>query len=108
GGRRPDAQSVTGPAGRGTKVRVDPVRFIALEGSVTVIDLSGRSAPKTIMTGLHSSALALAPGGKYAVVANAGSDTLSVIDTARDEVIETIWTRQNPADLFGASPNAVA
>ena len=32
GGRRPDANSVTGPAGHGTLVRVDPVRFIASEG----------------------------------------------------------------------------
>ena len=40
GGRRPDADSVTGPAGRGTLVRVDPVRYIASEGSVSVIDLS--------------------------------------------------------------------
>ena len=34
GGRRPETNSVTGPAGRGTLVRVDPVRYIASEGSV--------------------------------------------------------------------------
>ena len=46
GGRRPDADSVTGPAGQGTLVRVDPVRFIASEGSVSVIDLTaGQLAP---------------------------------------------------------------
>ena len=42
------------------------------------------------------------------MVANAGSDTLSVIDTRTDQVIETICARQNPADLFGAQPNALA
>src|SRR5262249_7390440 len=31
-----------------------------------------------------------------------------VIDTRGDCIIETIWTRQNPGDLFGASPNALA
>src|SRR5207244_6705976 len=41
------------------------------------------------------------------VVANAASDTLSVIDTRTDAVIETIWARQSPGDLFGASPNAL-
>jgi YVTN family beta-propeller protein len=41
-------------------------------------------------------------------VANTGSDTLSVIDTRTDEVVEKIWTRQTPADLFGAQPNALA
>jgi hypothetical protein len=40
GGDRPDTNSVTGPAGQGTLVRVDPMRFIASEGSVSVIDLS--------------------------------------------------------------------
>jgi len=40
GGRRPEADSLTGPAGRGTLVRVDPVRHIASEGSVSVIDIT--------------------------------------------------------------------
>jgi YVTN family beta-propeller protein len=119
GGRRPDANSVTGPAGQGTLVRVDPVRYIASEGSVTVIDLqtpkdgAARNSeilePKTeVLAGLHASAMALSPNGRYLVVANAASDTLSVIDTRSDQVVETIWARQNPADLFGASPNALA
>ena len=60
------------------------------------------------MTGLHACALALSPNGRWLVVANAGSDTLSVIDTRTDQVVETIWTRQTPADLFGAQPNALA
>jgi DNA-binding beta-propeller fold protein YncE len=33
---------------------------------------------------------------------------LSVIDTRTDKIVETIWTRQSPADLFGAAPNALA
>ncbi len=108
GGRRPEAGSLTGPAGRGTWVRVDPVRHIASEGSVSVVDLDGGAPVKEWLTGLHASALALAPGGRHLVVANAGSDTLSVIDTRREEIVETICARQNPADLFGASPNALA
>ena len=108
GGRRPDAQSVTGPAGHGTVVRVDPVRHIANEGSVSVIDLRADTTAGEILAGLHSSAMALAPGGKHLTVANAGSDTVSVIDTRTDKIVETIWVRSNPADLFGASPNALA
>ncbi len=108
GGRRPDDGSVTGPAGRGTKVRVDPVRYIANEGSVSVIRLDKESPAGEIMVGLHSSALAAAPDGRHVVVANAGSDTLSVIDTRTDRVVETIWVKSSPADLFGASPNALA
>jgi YVTN family beta-propeller protein len=108
GGRRPDTNSVSGPAGRGTLVRVDPVRFIANEGSVTVVDLTQNKVLTEIITGLHASALAVTPNGKHLVVANAASDTLSVIDTRTDKIVETIWTRQTPADLFGAAPNALA
>jgi YVTN family beta-propeller protein len=115
GGRRPDTNSVTGPAGRGTVVRADPVRFIACEGSVSVIDPGqGGGEPESrkqkaeILTGLHASALGVSPNGRWVVVANAGSDTLSVIDTRTDRLVETICARQNPADLFGAQPNALA
>jgi YVTN family beta-propeller protein len=107
GGRRPEAGDLTGPAGRGTTVKVDPVRFIANEGAVTVIDLSTGQAAKEILVGLHSSALAVHPSGRYVVCANAASDNLSVIDTRSDTVVETIWAKQSPTDLFGASPNAL-
>jgi YVTN family beta-propeller protein len=108
GGRRPDTNSVVGPAGRGTFVRVDPVRHIANEGSVTAIHLTEGSVIREILVGRHASGLALSPNQRHLVVANAASDTLSVIDTRSDTVIETIWTRQSPAALFGATPNAVA
>ena len=108
GGRQPDTNSLTGPAGRGTQVRVDPVRHIANEGSVTVIDLAADKVLTEVLTGLHASAMALSPDRRHLVVANAASDTLSVIDTRSDRVVETIWTRQTPADLFGAAPNALA
>jgi YVTN family beta-propeller protein len=115
GGRRPDGASVTGPAGHGTLVRVDPVRHIANEGSVSVVDLGQtaetaevRTAKSEILTGVGACAVAASPNGRLVVVANAGSDTLSVIDVRTDQIIETICTRQNPADLFGAQPNALA
>ncbi len=113
GGRRPEAGDLTGPAGRGTEVRVDPVRFIASEGSVSIVDLaspaaSASAAPRELLTGLHASGLAASPDGKFVVCANAASDTLSVIDVAQEQVIETIWTKSKPSDLFGAGPNALA
>ena len=110
GGRRPGPGDLTGPAGRGTEVRVDPVRHIASEGSVSVIPLaaSGAGAATEILTGLHASGLAVSPNGRYVVCANAAADTLSVIDTRTERVVETIWARSSPADLLGASPNALA
>jgi DNA-binding beta-propeller fold protein YncE len=106
GGRRPDANSLTGPAGQGTKVRVDD-RSIANEGSVSVIDLDSTNQNE-IVTGLHACALVLSPNKKFLVCANAGSDTLSVIDTRTDKIVDTICARENAADLFGAQPNALA
>ena len=108
GGGRPNPGDLTGPAGRGTEVKVDATRFIANEGSVSVIDLRAGIVSGEIVTGLHASALAVHPSGRQIVCANAASDNLSVIDTRSDKVVETIWVKQSPADLFGASPNALA
>jgi YVTN family beta-propeller protein len=108
GGRRPKAGDVTGPAGRGTLVKVDPATYIANEGSVSVIDLESGLVQAEVLVHLHASALTVSPDGRYVVCANAASDNLSVIDSRNDAVVETVWTKPNPADLFGASPNALA
>jgi DNA-binding beta-propeller fold protein YncE len=108
GGRRPGSGDLTGPAGRGTEVRVDPVRHIASEGSVSVIDLAGNRVSQELLTGLHASALAVSPDRRFVVCANAGSDHLSLIDVAKEAVVETVWAKNKPSDLFGASPNALA
>ncbi|MFM8570771.1 MAG: YncE family protein, partial [Pirellula sp.] len=106
GGRRPEAGDLVGPAGKGTRVRVDPVRYIASEGSVSIIELEGGKTDE-ILVGLHPSGLAISPDGKFAVCANAASDYLSVVDLTTLEVVDKIWTKSNPAELFGASPNAI-
>jgi DNA-binding beta-propeller fold protein YncE len=108
GGRRPRAGDVTGPAGRGTLVKVDPTTYIANEGSVSVTNLESGKTAAEILVHLHASALAVSPDRRYVVCANAASDNLSVIDTREDAVVETIWAKPSPADLFGASPNALA
>ena len=109
GGRRPSPATSTGPAGRGTLVKVDPSTRHRQRG------LGQRHRPRErarrsreIPVQLHASALALSPDGRYVVCANAASDTLSVIDARTDAVVETIWAKPSPADLFGASPNALA
>ena len=84
GGRRPAADSVTGPAGHGTRVRVDATRYVANDGSVSVIDLAAGKVTGEIVTGAHCCALALSPDGRYLAAANAQSDSVSVIDTRKD------------------------
>ncbi len=112
GGRRPRDGDLVGPAGRGTTVRVAADTFIANEGSVSVVPLApdaskGGAGTKEILAGLHASALAVSPNGRFVVCANAAADNLSVIDTRSDSVVETIWVKAKPSELFGASPNAL-
>jgi len=107
GGRRPDATSETGPAGQGTFVRTD-ASSAAEEGSVSVIDLEQGRVVREILTGRHACALQLTPDGRHLCVANASSDTISVLATASDQVVDTIPVRWQAQDLFGASPNALA
>jgi YVTN family beta-propeller protein len=108
GGRVAGEKDRTALAGLGTRVRVDTSRDIANEGSVTVIDLVGNRVKSEILVELHPTAMAVSPNEAYVVIANSGSDTLSVVDTIRDCVVEKISARQTPADLFGAQPNALA
>ena len=107
-GRKPDGNSPTGPSGRGDPVRVDAVRHIASDGSVSVIDLATHREQKQIVVGLHPSAIIATPDAAHVIVANANSDTVSVIDTRTDEVVETISTRPGEQMLFGSAPNALA
>ena len=61
-----------------------------------------------ISTGRHASALALFKDGRYLACANAGDDTISIIDTRQHRTVETVNARQRPGDPFGAQPNALA
>lgn len=108
GGPRPDENDTVGPAGRGTVVKVDSEKFIANEGSVSVIDLREGNVVKELLTGMHASGLAVSPDKKYVVCANASSDNLSVIDVEGLELIETLWPKVSPSDLWGCAPNALA
>lgn len=108
-GRLPGPGTPTGPSGNDAPpVRVDPVRNIANDGSVSVVDLKAGRATKQIVVGLHPSGLVATPDGKYVLVANAHSDTVSVIEVGADKVIETISTKPVDKFLFGSTPNALA
>ena len=108
GGRRPGPGDLVGPAGRGTTVRVDPLRHIASEGSVSVVDLASGAVVAETLTGLHAGDLAVSPDGRFVVCANGGSDNLTVLDARDGRVVDTIWLKPKPSDLLSASPNALA
>ena len=107
GGRRPGDGDLVGPAGKGTTVRVDPVRHVAAEGSVSVVDLADGSVSE-VPTGRHASALALSPDGRHVVCACSGDDTIAILDAASGALLERVATQATPAELFGAQPAALA
>jgi YVTN family beta-propeller protein len=107
-GRLPERDSTTGPSGVAKPVRVDAVRNIANDGSVTVVDLEKGRAIGQIVVGLHASGMAATPDGSYLLVTNASSDTISVIDTHSRKIVETISTRPAEHMPFGSAPNAIA
>ena len=109
GGRRPEARRPHRPGrpghrGQGrSRSGTSPARARSASSTSPRAPIEAE-----ILVQLHASALAVSPDGRYVVCANAASDNLSVIDTTTDAVVETIWAKASPADLFGASPNALA
>jgi YVTN family beta-propeller protein len=106
-GRIPSTGDPMGPSGSAPKVRVDPQSNIASEGSISVVDPVEGKTTQEIVVGAHASGLATSPEDHYVCVANANSDTVSVIDTANNNVLESISTRPAPDLLFGSAPNAL-
>ena len=106
GGFRPGKTDRTAIS-MGTPVLVDK-RGAALTGTISVIDLKQNREVREITTGLHPSGLALSADGRTLYVANANSDTISVIDTAKLRVTESVSVRPDPALPFGSQPNALA
>ena len=106
GGRRPIEGDKTGVTA-GTTVPVDD-RGIAATGSVSIIDLATQKVIAQITTGLHPSDLELSKDGATLYVANANSDTVTVIATDEQKVVETISVRPDPSLAFGSAPNALA
>jgi YVTN family beta-propeller protein len=93
----------------GTPARVDD-RGIASQGTVSVLEQEGGTwrQVKTIPVGLHPSGMVASPDGGFVYVANANSDTVSVIRTDTHAVAETIPCRSQGRLPFGSGCNALA
>ncbi|MGH9201483.1 MAG: bifunctional YncE family protein/alkaline phosphatase family protein, partial [Vicinamibacterales bacterium] len=105
GGRRPQPGDVTDGV---LPVVVDPDTGIASTGTISVVDAKARALITSIDVGLHPSAMAVSPDGRHLYVANANSDTISVIDTTQDAVERTIDVRLFADAPLGSAPNALA
>ncbi len=90
----------------GPQVPADPKTGATTTGTVGVIDLANPDAAVTgIDVGLHPTALYASKGAVF-VTDTAGND-VSVIDTARDKVVQTIATQPWPEASVGYEPDAV-
>jgi YVTN family beta-propeller protein len=109
GGDHPNPGDVTADSS-GTPVKVDPRTRVVDHGSVSVIAKlpDGWKVVKSIPVGVHPSGIVASASGRYVYVANAASDTVSVIDTSSDAVAETIRCRPAACLPFGSGSNAVA
>jgi YVTN family beta-propeller protein len=88
-------------------VRVDK-RGIAQPGSVTRVDLVAGKVTKVITAGRHPTGMAWDEKNARLYVANGNSDAVSVIDTRRDEVVNTIAIAPFRERNIGLAPTAVA
>ncbi|MDL9979054.1 alkaline phosphatase family protein [Microbacterium candidum] len=105
GGRLPNAGETTMNS-YGTQVPADGTLGTTTTGTVSVIDTTDAAAAvSSIDVGLHPTAMHLE--GTTLYVANTNSDTVSVIDTASNDVVQTISTQPWTKSTVGYEPTGI-
>jgi len=109
GGEPPAKDSPQGYSS-GTPIRIDSRTGIANDGTVSVLEKVGGhwQLMQTIRVGLHPSGMVLSKSGNGLYVANANSDTVSIINTTTCRVQGTIQCRPEKRLPFGSGCNALA
>ncbi len=106
-GGRPALPGETTINSYGTQVPADPVLGTSTTGTVSIIDTAAPATPvRSVDVGLHPTALL--SSGTALFVANTNSDTVSVIDTTKDKVVQTIATQPWPSSSVGYQPDGLA
>ena len=106
-GGRPAKPGETTINSYGTAVPADAYYGTSTTGTLSVITPFTRSAAvKTIAVGLHPTALHVS--GKALFVANTNSDTISVVNTGTDKVVQTINTQPWAKSTVGYEPTGIA
>jgi len=109
GGRFPRPQDLTAASGpdKGADFAVVDKRGIAASGTVSRIDITTGRVTNNIEVGLHPTSLAWDEAHHRLFVSNSNSDTISVIDTAQNKVVETISVQPFERKVAGVAPEAV-
>jgi len=91
----------------GTQVPSDGFKGTATTGTVSIINTSSPAeSVRSLNVGLHPTAMHVE--GNALFVTNTFADSVSVIDTDIDRVVQTIGTRPWPSSTVGYHPNSVA
>ena len=87
----------------------DPRTGATAAGTITVLDAATGKNLKDILVGLHPNAVKASGDGRFIYIANGSSDQVSVIDTKKDIVTETINVGlfKHLPGLQGSTPNAL-
>lgn len=105
-GGRPAKAGDTTINSYGTDVVANPKTGASTTGTVSVIDTVDPSAAVgTIVVGLHPTAVYAKRGAVF--VTNTADNNVSVIDTRKDKVVQTIATQPWPEASVGYEPDAV-
>ena len=90
----------------GTAIVASKVTGGAITGTVSEVNLVAGQEVKEIPVGLQPTAEYLASDGTL-MVANSNDDSVSLIDTARAAVVQTINVNPLPGSTVGSYPNAI-
>src|SRR4051795_12718278 len=91
----------------GTQVPANTYLGTSTSGTVSVIDTASPSAAVgSIAVGLHPTAMFVKDNALF--VANTNGDTVSVIDTTKDKVVQTIESKPWPSSRVGYAPTSIA
>ncbi|MFJ1560659.1 bifunctional YncE family protein/alkaline phosphatase family protein [Streptomyces mirabilis] len=105
-GGRPAKAGDTTINSYGTQVPANPQTGATTTGTVSVIDLADPTAAVgNIDVGLHPTAVYAKNGAVF--VTNTADNNVSVIDTRKNKVVQTIATQPWPEASVGYEPNAV-
>ena len=78
------------------------------QSCVAVVDLKSHQVAARWATGEHPNEMLLTKSGRHLFVANANLNTVTVLDTATGQAVETLNAALGPAALPGSTPNSLA